>query len=192
MQNNARRALHSSVSNEWHTPPEYIDLVYRVMGTIDLDPASCPEANENVDAAKIYTKEDDGLKHVDDWQGAVFLNPPYGRTEGQSNQDVWSGALLRQYKKGKVEQAIMLLNAVPDRKWFQRLWQFPICFVDHRIRFLDIEGTPMNAPTHPSAFIYLPNRYDSKLAKIRFFTEFSAIGHVVFSHLHIVAGENDD
>lgn len=58
-------------SNEWYTPDRYIQAVKEVLGSIDLDPASCAEANQTVGATDYYTKEDDGLEQY--WKGNVFL-----------------------------------------------------------------------------------------------------------------------
>jgi len=60
---------------DWYTPELYVDLARRVMGTIDLDPASSDKAQEVAQAEKFYTEADDGLQQA--WWGNVFLNPPY-------------------------------------------------------------------------------------------------------------------
>jgi ParB family chromosome partitioning protein len=65
---------HQSGSSEWWPPPLYADMARRVMGRIDLDPASCAGANENISATQFYDVHTDGLAH--DWFGRVFLNPP--------------------------------------------------------------------------------------------------------------------
>ena len=167
--------LHSSESNEWYTPKRYVDAAREVMGGRELDPASCAEANEIVKAKYYFTSESDGLSRP--WNAeSVWLNPPYGRTGGRSNQDIWSEKLIDEYEKGHVKEAVLLVNAVPDRKWFQRLWEYPICFTDHRIKFISPDNSKANAPTHGSAFVYFgPMSYWEA-----FENEFEPIGHIVW------------
>lgn len=165
-------ALQSSESNEWYTPARYVDAARRVMGGIDLDPASNPVANRVVMATHYFTIEDDGLAKT--WAGRVWLNPPYGRDGGESNQATWSARLLDQYQAGNVAQAVLLVNAVTDRVWFQPLWAFPICFTDHRIRFYDATGAG-GSPTHGNALVYLGANRD------HFASVFSEFGPVVMS-----------
>lgn len=147
--------LHSSESQEWYTPNEYVDAVREVLGGIDLDPASCEIANRTVKATHYYTLEDDGLERP--WYGRVFLNPPYGKTGGDSNQGKWSDMLIWHYEHGEVDEGILLVNATPSNKWFAPLWDYPICFVDHRIKFYNATDEP-SQPTHSNCFVYLgPN-----------------------------------
>src|SRR2546430_17584816 len=88
-------------SNEWYTPSKYIETAREVLGSIDLDPASCELANRTVKADKYYTKEDDGLSK--EWHGNVWLNPPYGKINPipgstKSYQRIFVEKLLREYK----------------------------------------------------------------------------------------------
>jgi len=71
---------HTSKSFEHYSPPHIFPSIRRVMGDIDLDPASCAEANQVVRSRQIYTIEHDGLSLP--WKGRIFLNPPYGRSFG--------------------------------------------------------------------------------------------------------------
>lgn len=145
--------LNASDNNEWYTPPQYIASVHAVLGGVDVDPASNISANRIIQAETIYTEENSGFDKA--WNGRVFLNPPYGVDSGnESNQHRWSARLIEQYTAGITTAAILLVNAVPGNKWFAPLWQFPICFVDHRIRFYN-DDTEAGQPTHGNAFIYM-------------------------------------
>jgi len=151
-------ALQSSASNEWYTPDHIVDAARQVLGGFDLDPASCELANEVVMAGSYYTIEDDGLSQP--WHGRVWLNPPYGRDEGQSNQGRWSAKLLDEYGAGNVAEAILLVNAVTDRSWFHPFWGHAICFCYSRIRFYapDVEKA---APTHGNVLVYLGSNVEA-------------------------------
>lgn len=174
-------ALRSSNLLTWVTPPVYIEAARDVLGGIDLDPASSPRANQVVQADRCYSLEagEDGL--LLPWYGRVWLNPPYGRVREKSNrggQDVWSTRLLDQYAARYVGSGILLVNAVPDRVWFQPLWSWPIVFTDHRILFLHPETlVPGRRPTHGSAFVYIGRDWR------KFIGVFRRFGHAVVPDL---------
>ena len=60
---------------ENYTPREIIIDVKKVLGSINLDPASCFLAQETIQAENFFTEKEDGLNQ--NWYGNVFLNPPY-------------------------------------------------------------------------------------------------------------------
>src|SRR5215471_8840751 len=132
------QAIHQSLTNEWYTPPLYVEAARAVLGGIDLDPASSDRANETVRAHTWFTLQENGL--AQQWQGRVFLNPPYGWQDGESSAGIWAAKLLAEYDAGRVSAAVLLVNAVPGNSWFAPLWRFPICFTDHRISFIDAQG----------------------------------------------------
>jgi hypothetical protein len=174
-------ALTSSESNEYYTPAKYLDAVRTLLGGIDVDPASNPEANRVVQAAQFYSQADNGLAH--EWRGRVFLNPPYGYDAGDmSNQERWSARLIEQYEAGSVTEAILLVNAVTDRQWFQPLWKYPMCFTDHRIRFYRPGGEP-GTPVIGSVFVYFGANH------MEFARVFRQFGAVV---LAAIQGNDDD
>lgn len=164
-------ALLTSESNEWFTPPQYVEKARELMGMIDLDPASNAYANDKViHATNYYDIHSNGLNK--EWPGRVWLNPPYGRDEKGSNQEAWSRRLIEQYEAGVTKEAVLLVNANTEAKWFQPLYNYIICFTNHRIRFYNTEGTP-NQPTQGNAFIYFGNQPE------RFKKLFSSFGVVI-------------
>lgn len=165
----SHQLINASTNNEWYTPRPFLDAAHEVMGGIDLDPASNPLANKTVRATRYFTIHDDGFTQP--WQGRVWMNPPYGTHEGESNQARWSRRLIEAYRAGDVSEAIMLVNAVTGNGWFSPLKEFPICFPDGRIRFYNAE-TEAGQPTHGNALVYLgPN-----VARfVRVFSQFGAV-----------------
>jgi phage N-6-adenine-methyltransferase len=134
---------------ERYTPAEHIEAVRAVLGTIDLDPASNPLAQQTVKAEQHYTAEDDGLKRM--WTGNVFLNPPYHR----ELQPKFIDKLIEEVKAGRTTQAIVLTNNSTDTEWFRRAAEAAtaICFTYGRVNFTTPGGAEV-APTQGQAFFY--------------------------------------
>jgi len=156
-----------SGENEWYTPPEYIAMAREVMGGIDLDPASSAEANKTVGALKFHTAEDDGL--AQQWQGRVWLNPPYSR----DLMPRFVEKLKAAFQSDDVSAAIMVTHNNTDTGWFHSLAEVTgaICFPAKRIKFY--RGEDVAAPANGQMFIYLGN------GAARFAEVFSSIGFVM-------------
>lgn len=161
----------NSGNNEWYTPADYIELAREVMGGIDTDPASSDIANQTVQAAQIYTAEENGLTQT--WAGRVWMNPPYA----QPLISEFADAVASKYEAGEIEQACVLVNNGTETAWFQRILQSAsaVCFPRSRIRFVDPEGKPSGAPLQGQAVLYLGKNPDT------FADVFSAKGTVLFN-----------
>lgn len=67
---------------EYYSPEELTNAARLCMGSIELDPASCPEANLTINADQFFTKEDDGLKLL--WRAkTVWMNHPFHKQENK-------------------------------------------------------------------------------------------------------------
>jgi phage N-6-adenine-methyltransferase len=149
----SRELLSQSNQNDWRTPRKFLDAAHTVMGGIDLDPASS-EANRTVKAGKYYTEKDNGLEKP--WKGRVWLNPPYG-----GDARLFIERLIREYEVGNVTEACCLLNSHPtETKWFQKLFDYTICFVAGRIDFGGPSREVSTTSTHGSAICYLGKNAD--------------------------------
>lgn len=157
---------------DWNTPPKYITPIKHFFGgRIDLDPCSNNWSNVNANVNFIYP-EHNGLK--DQWFGnTVFVNPPYGRSDGTSLYD-WGQKAIDEYKHPK--EIIFLIPVATNTKLFKDIIfkQFSaICFLsDTRLKFYnegkeDKKGAPMAC-----CLCYLGHR------KKEFEIEFSMFGKV--------------
>lgn len=137
-------------SGEWYTPHWIIDLIKEVLGEIDLDPASSPEANKYIKARRIYTIKDDGLKKP--WFGKVFVNPPY---VGFTNR--WSKKFLEGVDNSEIEAAILLVNANFGYDWFTKLLYnpFTVCTLPKdRLYFIPADGQKADKARRQTAIFY--------------------------------------
>lgn len=128
-------ARHSMDTPEWYTPGLIVEPARRLMGVIDLDPASHEEANQTVKATRIYTEQDNGL--IQPWDGACFVNPPGGLVAefwhkfvaewlaGRMSEGVWVGYSLEQL------QTLQNINAM------HLPWDFSMCYPRKRIAFVE-------------------------------------------------------
>ncbi len=137
---------------EWYTPKDDIERVRKVLGTIELDPATSDAAQKIVKAKIHYTKEDDGLARP--WQGKVFLNPPF-KTPLVSQ---FVNKLCDEHEAGRVTEAILLTNDNTDTGWWQRAAETAraLCFNRGRISFYN-EAGESSSPTNGQTFFYLGN-----------------------------------
>ena len=149
-----RYAQSRGSSNEWFTPEWLLKAARDALGgEIDLDPASCTEANEGVRAKTFWTASDDGLSKK--WQAdRLWLNPPYssGTLRG------WVGKLTKAVRNGDVGHALLLLNAATETRYGQEALaeSNAVCFLKGRVRFEGPGKGTQGPPTGQMVMYYGP------------------------------------
>jgi len=168
---------HSSESNEHYTPSKIIEVCRETMGTIDLDPASCKLANDElVHATSYFTKEHDGLTRP--WHGNVFCNPPGGKYRmidgkftpvskgpGDSSAATWFYKAVAEWKLGRAVDVcflgftLELLRITQARPPSAAC--FPFCLLKDRTDFLcetaDGKLIAQGSPTHANVLVLISN-----------------------------------
>jgi hypothetical protein len=150
VQSNGTQQLGGSGDSEYFTPPRYVETVRNVLGEIDLDPASCADAQQTARARKYFTKADGALQRP--WWGRVFLNPPFAR----ELIGPFVRKLLAEHSAGRVSEAILLVNSNTSARWFQQAARVAdaICFTDHNIAFIHATHGAMGRAAVGQAFFY--------------------------------------
>lgn len=138
----------SSKGHEWYTPMELFNKLNAEFG-FTTDP--CAESTNRLGLPMYFTKEQDGL--LQQWQGNVFINPPYGQT-GKVQDWVKKAS---EYMGGLV---VFLMPARTDTRWFHNfIWKKPnveIRFIQGRIKFENPEHVNNTAP-FPSMIVVFRN-----------------------------------
>lgn len=141
-----RFVQNNSGEAEWYTDAKFIESARKVMGSIDLDPASSAAANETVRATHYFTIEDDGLKQ--EWTGRIWLNPPYSKAY------LFTKKLL---ESKSVTESICLMNNCTETQWFYDISSAAnaIVFTKGRTTFYRADGTESSRPLQGQAIIYI-------------------------------------
>jgi ParB family chromosome partitioning protein len=156
---------------EWYTPPDLVEAARDTLGGIDVDPASCAEANKVVKATRYFTAQDDGLSQP--WSGRCWLNPPFAR----GLVEPFADKLLASLDAGSVSAAITLTNNATETGWFQRLFAraSAACFPEKRVRFWSPRGEA-KTPLQGQVLLYFGPRPDLFAARFKVFGRVVPVG----------------
>lgn len=177
-------AQHSSKSQEHYTPSPIVEVARKVMGEIELDPASCEKANTVVKAKHFFTKEDDGLTRV--WAGLVYCNPPGGKVPGtnQSQAQAFFFKAVDEWEVGHVQACCFFGFTLEILRLTQRgegfsgysACDFAFCVLKERTQFLDEDLKPQEDPTHANVLVLIS--HDKAMIR-KFYVEAQKLGAVV-------------
>jgi hypothetical protein len=168
----AGRKNTESISQDWCTPPKYVEAIRRFFsGTIALDP--CSNEHSIVGADTEYSlPETDGL--TASWNfPTVFVNPPYG-SDRERNTTIrdWLKKCAEANARYGAEVLALVPVATNTRHWKLYVWgaATAVAFLyDTRLKFLvdgrdGGKGAPMSC-----AMVYWGPRYDDfEMTFIRF------------------------
>ncbi len=134
-------------TDENYTPSDFVGIWRDFMGGFDLDPFSCEQANQAIQASTYWTVGDDALSK--DWSGYTrkWVNPPYSR-------GMIAPCVAKAIEYVDEGTTLILVNSSTSAKWYQRLLNecSAVCFLSRRLQF-----------TSPSRPYGNSNRYDQTL-----------------------------
>jgi DNA N-6-adenine-methyltransferase (Dam) len=126
------------------TPPYVLEPVRRLLGGIELDPAT--ESDNPTRADRFYCPPQDGCALP--WEArTVFCNPPYGEVRAR-----WVDRCIAE--SGRGARIVLLMPASTDTRTFQRAFQActTCLFLQGRVKFGVLrENRRQEAASHGSA-----------------------------------------
>jgi hypothetical protein len=145
---------------EWYTPAEYIEAARKLMGGIDLDPATSEAAQKTVRAKQYFTEN--GIQQ--EWGGRVWLNPPYGPAIGE-----FVTRLVECVASGAVTEAVLLTHNSCDTSWWHEAHGACAAFMHTRgrINFTRSDGFTASPPLGQTFFYFgkRPKSFATKFAE---------------------------
>jgi|GEM_PF-868110 len=148
-----RGGLANANAHQTHLTPQHIvERVVECLGTINLDPCSEAETknNPNIPAQIHYTQRHNGLEQR--WLGKIYCNFPYSDRETPMLR--WVRHFLTQMELGGIVEAILLVPAYSDTRWWSELLEAPhyppICLIKGRLTFGGNDGPAR----FPNALMY--------------------------------------
>lgn len=173
---------HTCISVEHYTPSFIVEAAREVLGGIDLDPASNMTANRTVNARFYYDQGSNGLEAS--WNQpyedptSIFLNPP-------TPAKLWWIKLLEEVALGHVSHAIFVgfsvqLCQTSPLHTEASILEYPCCFPQRRVAYLDPKGNPQKSPPGASVIVYVPGTIDRSY---EFGSVFSSLGAVTIPWL---------
>lgn len=197
--NNDQLINQNSGDSERYTDEDIMILVREFFGEIDLDPASCAEANKIVKAVHYFTKENDAF--TEEWiADKLWLNHPFTRGEKAckikckkkicndekykhyrgycidedipSNLD-WINKLLIEHSLDNINESLNITFVSSSEAWCQKLLDAGIqCFIAGRTKYKSPNGGTEKSPPKGSMITYIGSR------KEEFKRAFSKIGSI--------------
>lgn len=129
--------LMSSLTDVWETPQDLFDQLNQTY-SFETDVCALPE---NAKCETYFTPETDGLSQ--EWTGACWMNPPYGREIGN-----WMKKAYESSKNGAT--VVCLVPARTDTAWWHDYaMNGEIEFIRGRLKF----GNSKNSAPFPSAIV---------------------------------------
>lgn len=134
-----------SERDDWKTPPDLLADLQTAVGGFDLDP--CAGADTSIGATNFRLEDgQDGLER--EWDGVVFVNPPF------SYKSEWLAKTVAEIQAARADTVVVLTPDGTDTIswWHQHIASHAelICFCEGRISYY-ADGEQMGSPTFGTA-----------------------------------------